>query len=116
MPDMGLINSRYTLDVMGSQQQLQIRSWTPRLELRFAKTVPFAWKPDVWYVVKFRSEVKGASILLQGKVWPKGEAEPAEWTISGEDAVPNTSGSPGLFGNASDAEIHIDNVTVTPNN
>jgi outer membrane protein assembly factor BamB len=116
MPDMGLINSRYTLDVMGSQQQLQIRSWTPRLELRFAKTLPFAWKPDVWYVVKFRSEVKGTSIVLQGKVWPKGEAEPAEWTISGEDAVPNTSGSPGLFGNASDAEIHIDNVTVTPNN
>ncbi len=56
MPDMGLINSRYTLDVMGSQQQVQIRSWTPRLELRFAKTVPFAWKPDVWYVVKFRSK------------------------------------------------------------
>jgi len=32
-----------------------------------------------------------------------------------EDSRPNTQGSPGLFGNATNAEIFIDNVTVTPN-
>jgi outer membrane protein assembly factor BamB len=120
MPDMGLINSRYTLDVMGSQQQLQLRSWTPRLELRFAKTIPFSWNPDTWYTVKFRSEVIEANgvatkIVVKGKVWPKGEQEPKDWLIEGEDLTPNTSGSPGLFGNASDADVFIDNVTVTPN-
>lgn len=120
MPDMGLINSRYTLDVMGSQQQLQLRSWTPRLELRFAKTIPFTWTSDTWYTVKFRSEVveeKGVAskIVLKGKVWPKGEAEPTAWLIEGEDLTPNTNGSPGLFGNSGDAEVFIDNVTVKTN-
>ena len=115
MPDMGVINQRYTLDVMGSQQQLQIRSWTARLDLRFAKTIPFAWKPDVWHTVKFRAENQPGKVVLKGKVWPRGEKEPAEWSIVAEDLTPNSTGSPGLFGNASDAEITIDNVSVTPN-
>ncbi len=45
IPDMGLINQRYTLDLQGSQR-LQIRSWTARLELRFAKTMDFQWSPE----------------------------------------------------------------------
>ncbi len=36
MPDIGLIAQRYTLDLMGVNQQLQIRSWTAQLEHRFA--------------------------------------------------------------------------------
>jgi hypothetical protein len=31
------------------------------------------------------------------------------------DPVPNTHGAPGLFGNATNAELFIDNVIVTPN-
>ncbi len=31
LPDMGVINQRYTLDMMGNQQQLQVRSWVPHL-------------------------------------------------------------------------------------
>ncbi len=115
LPDMGLINQRYTLDLMGSAQQLQIRSWTPRLELRFAKTVPFEWKHDTWYTMKFRAENKDGKAVLSGKVWPRGEAEPAEWSVTGVDDTPNVNGSPGLFGNAQDAEIFIDNIKVTPN-
>ncbi len=115
MPDTGVINQRYTLDLMGSHQQLQIRSWTPRLELRFAKTIKFTWKPDVWYTLKFQSENKDDRVILRGKVWPRGDDEPPEWTIEAADLTPNTHGSPGLFGNASDAEIFIDNISVTPN-
>ena len=121
-PEMGLINQRYTMVMIGSQQVLQLRSWTPRLELRFAKTVPFEWKPKTWYVMKFQAEnLRSApdapvtKVILRGKVWPRGEKEPAEWSIEGEDAVPNTTGSPGLFGNSSDAEVFYDNVLVIPN-
>jgi outer membrane protein assembly factor BamB len=111
LPDMGLINQRYTL-VLNETQELQIRSWTSRLQLRFAKTIPFAWQAGTWYTMKFQSENADGQAVLRGKVWPRGEDEPAEWTIEAADATPNTVGSPGMFGNASDAEFYIDNVKV----
>lgn len=115
LPSMGVVNQRYTIDLIGPDQELQIRSWTSQLDLRFAKTIPFAWKSDTWYTVKFQSETSDGKVTLRGKVWVRGEAEPADWTIEAVDETPNLQGSPGLFGNASDAEIFIDNVTVTPN-
>ena len=114
-PDIGLIAQRYTLDLMGNSQQLQIRSWTAQLQNRFAVTVPFAWEPDTWYVLKFRAATDGGKAVLQGKAWKRGEPEPTEWTITGTDEAGNLNGSPGLFGNASDAEITYDNISVTPN-
>ena len=116
MPDVGLINQRYTLALQGSGQSLQIRSWTARLELRFAKTVPLEWKPKTWYVIKFQAVNEASKVVLKGKVWPRGTPEPDAWSIEAIDDTPNKTGSPGLFGNASDAEVFIDNVKVTPNN
>lgn len=112
--DMGLINQRYTLDLM-DKGQLQIRSWTPRLELRFAKTVAFPWDTDQWYTLKFQSENHDGKVTLRGKAWKRGEEEPQQWSIEATDAVPNTHGSPGLFGNSTLAEYYIDNVEVYPN-
>ncbi|MCF7962398.1 MAG: PQQ-binding-like beta-propeller repeat protein [Pirellula sp.] len=114
LPDMGVVNQRYTLALEGSQK-LQIRSWVSLGEQRFAKTIPFDWQANTWYTVKLRSENKDGKAVLQGKVWKTGETEPEAWTIEGEDALPNTVGSPGLFGNSTDAEIYIDNVSVTAN-
>lgn len=113
-PDMGLINQRYTLDLM-DKGQIQLRSWTPRLELRFAKTVPFEWTENQWYTMKFQAQNEGEQVTLRGKVWKRGEAEPEEWTIEASDTTPNTQGSPGMFGNAQTAEFYIDNVEVYPN-
>jgi len=115
VPDMAVIGQRYTLDLMGASQQLQIRSWTAQLEARFAKNVPFAWQPDVWYTLKFRTAVENGKAVLRGKVWKRGEPEPKSWLLEATDEVPNLVGSPGLFGNANDAEVLIDNVSVTPN-
>ena len=115
IPDIGLIAQRYTLDLMGDHQQLQIRSWTPELVSRFSKTVPFKWKSATWYTIKFRAAAEGGKAVLKGKVWPRGEKEPRAWTIEAVDEAPNVNGSPGLFGNASDSEIFIDNILVTPN-
>ncbi len=112
--DMGLINQRYTLDLM-DKNQLQIRSWTPRLELRFAKTVPFEWATNEWYTLKFQSENADGKVTLRGKAWKRGEAEPQEWLVEATDTVPNTNGSPGIFGNSTTAEFYIDNIEVYPN-
>lgn len=114
MPDIGLIAQRYTLDMMGYHQQLQIRMWDPVLT-RMSATVPFEWKPDVWYTMKFRAANEEGKAVLRGKVWQRGQPEPEDWMITAEDLAPNTTGSPGLFGNATNAEIFLDNIAVMPN-
>ena len=66
--------------------------------------------------MKFRTQASGdGQATLKGKVWVKGEEEPADWLIEATDEIGNVIGSPGLFGNAKDAEIFYDNLTVTPN-
>lgn len=114
MPDIGLIAQGYTLDLQGANQKLQIRTWVP--QLRMAKTVDFSWKPNTWYHMKLRASIDAdGNAVLQGKVWPKGEPEPEAWTVEATDSAPNRQGSPGLYGNAKDAEIYLDNIQVTPN-
>ena len=113
-PDMGLINQRYTVDLMG-KDELQLRSWTSRLEQRFAKTIPFKWSANQWYTIKFQSKNADSGATLSAKVWKRGEEEPKEWTIEATDALPNKIGSPGLFGNSSLVEYYIDNVQVFSN-
>ena len=112
MPDMGLVAQRYTLDVMGASQQLQLRSWPPQVATYFSKTIPFAWEAGRWYTMKLEARTKDGSAVLRGKVWPREEKEPESWTIEGVHEAGNLQGSPGFFGNSKDSEIYIDNVFV----
>jgi hypothetical protein len=114
LPDIGLIAQRYTMDLMGASQQIQIRSWTPQLA-RFSKSVPFAWQGNTWYTMKFRAAAENGKAVLKGKVWKRGEKEPEAWTVEAVDEAPNLVGSPGLFGQASTSEITYDNILVTKN-
>lgn len=113
MPDIGLIANRYTLDLQGALQRLQIRIWAA--ELLNAKTIDFKFDPDVWYTMKLRVDQAGGKSLVKGKVWPRAEKEPAAWTITMEDPLPNPEGSPGLYG-YSPAEIYYDNIKITKSN
>jgi outer membrane protein assembly factor BamB len=112
MPDIGLVAQRYTLDLMGASQQLQLRSWPPQVATHFSKTIPFAWEAGRWYTMRFEATRDGTTAVLRGKVWPKGESEPAAWTIEARHESGNLQGSPGFFGNSKDSEIYIDNVSV----
>ncbi|MFM8282163.1 MAG: PQQ-binding-like beta-propeller repeat protein [Planctomycetaceae bacterium] len=112
MPDMGLIAQRYTLDLMGASQQLQIRTWPPQVATHFAKTIPFPWEAGRWYSVVFEAGTRGSAAVLRGKVWPRGEPEPPAWTIEAVHEGGNVQGSPGFFGNSKDSEVFIDNVVV----
>jgi len=117
MPDIGLTAHGYVLDLMGNSQQLRIRTWSP--QLRMAETVDFPWQPDTWYRMKLRASIEGsgenAVAVLQGKIWPRGEAEPDAWTVTAKDQSPVLTASPGLYGNAKVAELAIDNLEVTEN-
>ncbi|TWU42907.1 outer membrane protein assembly factor BamB family protein [Novipirellula artificiosorum] len=117
LPDIGVTAHGYTMDLMGESQQLQIRTWDA--QLRMAETIDFPWKEDTWYRIKLRAEIESeppaAVAVLKGKVWPRDEPEPEDWTITARDESPNMNASPGLYGNAKDAEIYIDNVEVFAN-
>jgi outer membrane protein assembly factor BamB len=116
MPDIGLIDSRYTMMLMGADQQLQVRYWPPQIATQFSETKPFKWKPDVWYRMKFRVAVEGEKATIQGKVWPREEKEPDAWTVETVDDQPNTHGSPGLAGDTSNhGEAYYDNIEVYSN-
>ncbi len=107
LPDMGLIAQRYTLDLMGNHQQLQVRSWAS--DLRMAASVPFAWESGVWYTMKMRVDLGPEGAVVRGKVWPRREPEPAAWTIEAPDPLPNRQGAPGLYGYSA-AEIYYDDI------
>lgn len=109
VPDMGLIANRYTLDMQGRQQRLQIRSWAS--DLRMAKTIPFSWETDVWYTMKLKVEINDDKAMIYGKVWRTGDDEPEQWTITTEDPLPNREGSPGIYA-YSVSEIYYDNLKV----
>ena len=113
LPDIGLIAQGYAIDLQGANQKLEIRSWVP--QRRMAQAIDFPWEPNKWYTMKFRAAVEGDKAVLKGKVWPRGEVEPQEWSIVADDHQPTRSGSPGLFGNAKDAELMLDNIHVTTN-
>jgi hypothetical protein len=112
-PDIGLIAQGYTFFLQGEYQQLQLMAWEP--QLRVNKVLSYKWQPNTWYTMKLQVALQGGKAVLRGKVWPRGQAEPAQWSVEAEDVMPNREGSPGLFGNATNAEIFLDNIKVFPN-
>jgi hypothetical protein len=115
MPDVGLISHRYTLDMQGNKQKLMVRTWTSEVD-RFSKVVSFRFDPDVWYTMKLRVEPtkENGPTKVMAKVWKRDDPEPDAWTLEAEDPIGNAHGSPGIYGYAL-ADIHYDNLKVTPN-
>ncbi|MGB7346685.1 MAG: PQQ-binding-like beta-propeller repeat protein [Pirellulaceae bacterium] len=123
LPDIGLTNLGYVMDLMGQKQLIQMRSWSAQLRLAKGNEngaeAEFPWKEDTWYRMKFRVDIQGDApnqiALLRGKAWPRGEEEPSDWTLTVKDETPNLAASPGLYGNAKVAELYLDNIEVTAN-
>jgi outer membrane protein assembly factor BamB len=121
LPDMGIGANRYQFLMAGNDQELRLVSWDA--QKRINKVLKFPWKPDVWYRMKLTVTVNGNKALVQGKVWPRGQAEPKNWTIEVEDPRPIKTGSPCLYGFSSGiigakspgTNIYYANVKVTPN-
>ena len=126
LPDMGVVANRYLLTLDGKDdpangggRTLRIISWEARL--RVNKAAAFNWQPGTWYTLKLAVAVKDGKAVVQGKVWERGKAEPAAWTVEYTDPNPNVEGAAGLYGyvaNATDiapgSNIYYDNVTVAP--
>jgi outer membrane protein assembly factor BamB len=120
LPDVGLINSRYTMTLRGMNRQLRLYSWSPHDYRSFAAS-EFEPQPEVWYTMKFSvtpkllAEGEDPQAIVQGKLWLRDEQEPTAWTVEMVDHAANLSGSPGLYGNAQEAEFYIDNIHIVSN-
>ena len=117
--DIGLVAQRYELVLFGNHQRLELQPWQPEVE-RTVK-VNYAWKPDTWYVMKLEVQTlaKG-QVRARGKVWPKGQPEPAAWTVSRIDPIGSVKGAPGLYADAPSrvgggSELYFDNIRVYQN-
>jgi outer membrane protein assembly factor BamB len=113
MSDVGITAQRYSLVLYGTSQQLKIEPWEPETQRTVSK--PFAWKPNAWYRLKLRVEnLPNGQVRAQGKAWPAGDPEPADWTIEKLDPIGNRQGAPGLFINAPFG-AYLDNFSLTKN-
>ena len=119
-PNIGLINSRYRLLIMGNEEQLRILSWIPHP--RVDRTIPFKFEREQWYRMKFQVDPSTTKGTARAKVWPRGETEPAEWTIALDDQIPNPAGSPGVqaysagtTSRSTGADVYFDNIRVSRN-
>ena len=120
MSDVGIVGQRYELVLFGNHQRLELQPWQPEVERTVKK--PFTWTKDTWYVLKLEVQTldKG-TVRARGKVWPKGEPEPAEWTIERVDPIGSLKGSPGIYADIPNAdpkggsEVYYDNIKVYRN-
>jgi outer membrane protein assembly factor BamB len=120
MSDVGIVAQRYELVLFGNHQRLELQPWQP--ETQRTVRVEYKWKPDTWYVMKLEVQSLDASkVRARGTVWPKGEAEPAAWTIERVDPIGSRKGSPGIYADALNSapqggsEIFYDNIKVYRN-
>ena len=95
LSDMGLINSRYKMILLGYEKRIRLVTYSPIPRLQ--EEVPFYWQPDVWYRVKFSVDIVGGRGVARAKVWRRDQQEPADWLITMKDSHPNVEGSPGLY-------------------
>jgi len=119
MGDIGVVAQRYELVLFGSHQRLELQPWQPETE-RTAR-VPFSWTKDVWYTMKLEVQnLGGGKVRARGKVWPRGDAEPAAWTIERVDPIGSVKGAAGLYADAPSqagggSELYYDNIKVFAN-
>ncbi|HEY0073260.1 MAG TPA: PQQ-binding-like beta-propeller repeat protein [Abditibacteriaceae bacterium] len=110
--NVGLINQRYNISLLGNAKKIQITSNEERI--KFDKD--FTFQPKVWYRLKTRVDVApDGSGVVRAKAWKKGEAEPDVWNIEMPHKNAHQQGAPGLFSFALQSQFRTyhDNVVVT---
>jgi outer membrane protein assembly factor BamB len=120
MGDIGIVAQRYELVLFGNHQRLELQPWQP--ETQRTVKVEYKWKPDTWYTMKLEVQsLDAGKVRARGKVWPKGEPEPAAWTVERIDPIGSHKGSPGIYADAMNSapqggsEMYYDNIKVYRN-
>lgn len=110
--EVGLINQRYRITLVGNKNQLEVSSNYERVQ----QAVKFPIKANQWYSLKTHvlAHADGGGII-RAKAWTKGEPEPSEWTIQVPVKRLHPQGAPGIFAFSPQAQkrVFIDNLSIT---
>lgn len=112
--NIGVINQRYVIQLVGNSQKLEVSSNYNRI----VESVPYRFKENVWQTIKARVDVADdGSGVVRAKAWEKGSPEPSDWMIEVPHKIAHSEGVPGIFGFSPQSryEVYVDNVIVTPN-
>jgi hypothetical protein len=96
--------------------------WPARgtIELRKADDAhaskPFAWKPATWLRLRLRCRQTGPKLWhIEGKAWPDGTPEPADWLLSFDDSEEPSPGKASIWGVPfSGKPIRFDDLSAAP--
>ena len=113
MSNVGVINQRYLIALIGNWQILEVVSNHDRVKV----SVPYRWRPSIWYRLKTRVDVRSdGSGVVRAKVWERDSEEPAAWTIEVPHRQAHTHGAPGIyaFSPQSQKKVFIDNLSIWP--
>lgn len=105
----GLVNQRYLITLVGNQNILEVSSNHERVK----QSVSFPVKANTWYSLKTHVKANAdGSGEVRAKAWPKGEAEPADWTIKVPVKRVHPKGAAGVFAFSPQAQkrVYLDNI------
>ncbi|MFN3169045.1 MAG: PQQ-binding-like beta-propeller repeat protein [Phycisphaeraceae bacterium] len=109
----GLICQRYIIALDANKGVIEVSSNPNRVQI----TEDFSFKTKTWYTLKAKvvADADGGGTVY-GKAWPRGEDEPADWSIAAKVPNVHTQGSPGIYGFSPQSRhrVYVDNVKVTP--
>jgi hypothetical protein len=102
----------YRLWVMPGQAKLEIR----RGDVTRASTNYRGWRTATWTQLRLRiSKSSDGKCKVEGKAWPDGSPEPADWMIHAEDPEAPPPGHPSIWGTPfSGQPIRFDDLSFNP--
>ncbi|MCS1407336.1 MAG: Outer membrane protein assembly factor BamB [Verrucomicrobia subdivision 3 bacterium] len=112
--NVGLINQRYVIELIGNWQRLEVSSNHDRIKV----SVPFKWSTKTWHRLKSRVDLANdGSGVVRAKAWKRDEPEPDDWTIEVPHKVAHDKGAPGIrgFSPQSRYSVYVDNISVYSN-
>ena len=118
LASVGVTNNRYSLVAKANRLRLEIQTWQAHLQLQSEEK--FEMEPGVWYTMSLSvtqmpptdADPDGSAVAV-GRIWKRGEAEPAEPTITAEDRHPSVEGAAGIYAYRL-ADAWLDNFAVLP--
>ncbi len=112
--NVGVVNQRYIIALVGNAQILEVSSNHDRVKV----SVPFRWQVGKWYRLKSRVDIAAdGSGVIRAKAWPREEPEPEAWSIEVPHRNAHRQGAPGLFGFSPQSRypVYVDNIKITKN-
>lgn len=115
----GRLRPTYAISLgAGGQFKLRMAPAKKSVELykgdEVVTSVPYDWASGKWMMMHLQVRKDGAAWKVEGKVWPHGEAEPKDWTVTLDQKEEPIAGRPAIWASPySGTPIQFDDIKVT---